>query len=658
MKTRWVLLTALVSAPAVAAPNVAVLQPGGGWMLADGRSWVPLQVEVQGGSPLVELRVEARGFEVRDLRRLDSRRGQFKLRMPAKETVTELYLSLRFADGTSRTEIYPLVVGPPRAPRLELAVSPEVIDVEGLPTDIATLVETDAPAVALAADGGQLLSASPRRGTLRLDAGLPPDAPSHVQLLAAASSPEGWSVAARGVSVTAPVRFRARIPRGWRLVVSGAEERVRPVTAPADGFTTLEGVRLRYGAPVRVFRQRRRRRKELALPVPTGKVGTGLVLALPGQAYADGGTGPTLAVTIPPDPFGGAPLWPDIEVEGARLVEVLTPDPAVKVLVLERPTRPTELSVRLDGLPAGRVRIDSNRGQQLALRVQSPGPDERAAALIEVRDDQNRLAPGRPRLRLGSGTELEPEAVSLGRWRVAVPFGLGPAEGSDELIAELAPLPIVVGEALELPRASVPLELARRNAVAARDDTPRSSPDTSPGLGLLLGGRLFGGTTFGSVRRGGLGLEGELELPILSERLGLRSGVELHYGRGDATITFPAGPVGGATELTGLLIPVEATLALFRTELDLVLRAGAALRYEAARVLIDGDDSGAGGRWGAGLRAGLEGTWQQGPGEWVLGALIEGLAASADGLTPDTTNVSGTLTGVRLEIGYRARLEL
>jgi hypothetical protein len=319
--------------------------------------------------------------------------------------------------------------------------------------------------------------------------------------------------------------------------------------------------------------------------------------------------------------------------------------------------------VRLDGLPVGEIELRPGRGQTLRLAVDEPAGDERAAAIVTVLDGHGlRTSAAPPRVRLAAGQRLEPLELARGRWRVAIPAGTPGARGDEvELIAELEPLPIVVGDALELPSASLPLTLeglppAVRATRAADAEAPRA--DERPGPAAALDAALFGGSTFGALRRGGIALGGELALPVLDERLGVRLGLEFGYGRAEGQVGFDAGPRPASTEITGLVVPLELTGVLLREPgFALRVRGGASLRHEASALTVDGVGAGGGRRWGAGLRLGVEGAltldrrWQL-----VLGGLLDGVAASADGFSTETAELSGALTGLRADIGVRAWL--
>ncbi|MEO1229759.1 MAG: hypothetical protein AAFZ18_12695 [Myxococcota bacterium] len=659
---------ALGAAPrsAEALATVTVARTGGGWLVADGRSRVPLTVIVDGDGPhLSGVRAQAGGIPVEGPVRLDARRYRFVLSMPGEERVEELRIELSFVDGTVRTETYPLVVGPSRPKPLDLTLEPSRLNIEFLPQTV-TLGSGPLPSgaeVEIHAAGADVeplhLHPTEIRASLQVPAEFPPHAPSHVQVLAVARFSEGFGAETLGLSIVAPVTLRAPVPRGWRMVVKGAEPSSEPMTPASrgpDGVAGLE-LRLRYGAPVRIFRVRQGRRRELSIPIPTGRVSAGVVAALPGQGFADGGTGPTLAVAVPPDPFGGAPVWPEIAVTGARLVDTVAIGPSVRVLVLERPTQAGLVEVELDGLPAGRIQLSSSFGEQLRLEPAPPREGERAAAVVEVRDGQGALTSRpRPAVRI-DGTKTRLEAVDEGRWRVAVPAREAEPGASADIRAELPPLPVAFGEPRTAPRIRTSLSLDPwRPAVSVG----RRSSRRGSGTAWSLGARVFGGSTFGSALRGGFGVELAVTLPPLEERFGLRSGLELGLAQRDGTFQFGAPDgVPGSTTIGGLILPLELTFAVVDVEaLTLSARAGASLRYEEAQLEVDGESAGGAARWSGSARFGVEGLIPLGPGQLMIGALFDGVFADASGLAASPNELTGDLAGLRGEIGWRAWLDL
>jgi hypothetical protein len=216
---------------------------------------------------------------------------------------------------------------------------------------------------------------------------LPVDAPSHISFLAAASGPRGWAARLSGLSVLSPLRVSLTIDPGYELVLEGTENKPEPVPAPADGKTVLEDV-VRYGAPVRAFAVKGKQKKELSVMVPSGLVPVATVAAIPGQDVADGGTGPTLVVAVPPGAFGSEPMWPELTVEGARLVS-MAPVPGAKdtkVLVLERPRRAETVTVLADGTALATLTFRAAHGEVLALSPAAPRSNERGAAVVRVTD--------------------------------------------------------------------------------------------------------------------------------------------------------------------------------------------------------------------------------------------------------------------------------
>lgn len=658
------------SAAAGYAP-IAVVRPGGGLLVADGRSIVPLVVLTQGEErALRSLRVTSTGGRLFGSERVGPHSARFFMAMPEREALLELNIDLEFEDGTRRTEVYPLVLSPAEPPALELSAAPPVLSAAE-PAEVEVLVSAAGEGLlrpivvsrpgAVRVMGSTEKASSTLRGRLALPPDLPSDAPSHVQLLAAAASLTGYAVRTLGLSVVAPVRIEARVPRGHRLLVEGAEAPVPPASRAPSGIATLDGVPLRYGAAVRVFQVRGRRRQELSIPLPAGRVPLGVASALPDQAFADGGTGPTIAVAVPPDPFGGQPTWPTIDVEGAKLVGVLEDGPAIRVLVLERPAEAGEVRLLLDGLPAAKIPLPAGRGFDVRLTPEPSAPGERGAAIVTVLDAYGRPTDGaRPRARLASGPSLEPVRLEPGRYRVALPVDVpGGAGELREVVAELEPLPVVLGDPLEPPRASLPvaLEGAPPELRAEALGSEQAGAASAAAVPIALWASAFGGATVSELLRGGVGAGAEARLPVLDGRLGARIGVELAYGRSEGEVTLEGGPSPSVTEVTGLILPLELVLAAMAGDrFDLLVRLGAAVRLESGALSVEGERVGGTERLAGSLRAGLEGQLAVGPGRIAFGALADGLLATADGLSDDRAALSGSLFGVRAEVGYRTWL--
>ncbi len=665
--TPLALALALAAVP-LAQARVAVVRPGGGLLVADGTSVVPLDVVLQGQTPaLRSVRVAASTGAALRAELISSDRARFLLPMPGNEALIELTLDLLFADGTRRTEIYPLVLPRPRGPELKLDVTPGAVPVLGQEPVTVRVAAIGDGLIGLdaATDLGRLelgtaaggMAARSREGPLALPFDLPPDAPSHAQLVAAATGVGGWAVATGSLAVVAPVRIRADVPRGWRLGVEGAETEVASVAAPADGYTTLEAVPIRYGAPVRVVQRRGRKRLELAVPLPVGRISPGVVLALPDQAWADGGTGPTLAVAIPPSPFGSRPSFPEVQLEGARLVAVVPAGPQVAVLVIDRPQDPKPVRVLLDGLPAGAVAFRAPRGHAVEVQPAPAGADERAAAMILVHaGDGTPASVPVPRVRW-AGSAVEPVFVDAGQWRVHLPAGTPGAPGDRvELVAELPAPPLVVGDALDLPRASVEVELVGLPpALRAEVEPAPGPPPAGPGIGLEPWAAGFGGSTFGGLAGGGVAAGLELALPPLERRFGLRLGFEVGHAVSAGETRFGADAVPSQAAVTGVLIPLEAAFVALRAgKTSLRLRAGAALRYEGGSLTVENLPAGGQARLGVGLRAGLEATVPIARRLGLtLGAVASGIGASAEGFSSENARFEGSLFGLRGEVGLR-----
>ena len=699
MRALGIALAALLAcSSAFAEPSpMAIVRPGGGFLVADGVSWVPLEIHYlapDGAPGITGARVLAQHGKVTGTRIVAKDRLRFLYQAPDRRRgVDELLdVTLTMADGDLVVEAFPLSVPEPEPPRIELEVSPEVMDAANPgPIRLTARARTEErlEGLAIYADRGQLepghrgpvpgepgppdsggsapcappaceeADPSVRRGTLRPPS-LPPDAPSYLNTAAVVSTARGFAVSARGIAVEAPVRISVQIPPGSELVVSGAQSAPAPVTAPADGRTVMEGVRVRYGAPIRIFERKGRVKKELSVALPTGVVAPGLVAPIPGQLVADGGTGPTAVVVIPPSPFGGKLFWPDITVEGARLVTTVELSERVRALVLERPSEPKTLRVLLDDQPAGALELGAARGERLDLTQAPQERDERGALLLSVRDASGALTDNPPpRGRSLSGHPLEVRRQGPGRYRLVVPPGSpGPPGDTGEVVAALEPPPLVLGDALRLPSARGVLTLAgpppALRVPGAELPAPAPSPELA-GLRFGLAASAFGGASLGSLLVLGGAVTADLRPPILGHRLALRSGLEFASAGGAGQVALsPDVALESRARVGGLLIPLEVGYAVLRSaDFELLVHAGAALRFERANLDVGGDGAGGGSRTGLGARAGLEASLAAGDGSLFVGVTLDALGAGASGFSSPAVQFAGDLTQVRAEVGYR-----
>lgn len=669
------LLLAASSAHAqLASPTIAIVRPGAGYLVADGESVVPLQVIVlagEGGPTVKRPRIVASEGRISGVRVIGDDRVELFYQPPARSTAVDeiLDISLTMSNGNRIAEAFTLLIPPPRPPDLEVRASPATFNAEQ-PTDVGIAATTTGEGVErleLSVDRGELARAQPEGSsralsmttTLQLPQ-LPPDAPSHLIVLAAASSATGYAVKQTGVDVLAPVRVSVEIAPGSQLAVEGAEIEQDPVPALADGRTVMDDVIIRYGKHVRAFELSGRKRREVSFVLPTGLVSLGTAMALPGQNVADGGTGPSIVVAVPPAPFGGEPFWPDLTLEGATLVATREVSPTAKVLVIERPTDAKTVRVLLDGEAIGEVAFGAALGQTMSARAVAVDRDERAALELTVTDASGNPADHPvPKARIEGGTLLAPARVAPGRYRVSIPPGTPGAPGATlEVYAELPPPPKVSGEALELVRATTAVTLAGPPpAVKSQETVVKRRPRRSKGLAPKIGvsGAALIGASFDTLVMVGGGVMAELRLPFLAHRFAVRAGLEAMYGSASGRVVVGDARLESRTAIAGVLVPIDFGFAVLAMEtFELLVRAGVAVRIERGGVSVAGSDVGGGSNVGIGARAGVEAAFALGDGALFIGATVAGIGARANGLSaPGGTRFEGNLTNVRAELGYR-----
>jgi hypothetical protein len=672
-------LLAAGSAHAQFAP-LTVVRPGGGILAADGVSVVPMQIVLQlrdGGPRIRSARIVASEGEISGTRVIGPGRVHFFYQAPDRRRgLDEIFdVALTLTDGNTVAEAFTLSIPATSRPTVELTTDPGELLAEA-PTSIrveASAFGDDLEGLVLKADHGRLSGEAPTGSgktlvsTATLEPPtLPPDAPSHLLVVAVAATGVGFGVKVADVPVAAPVRLSVEIPPGTRLEVTGAKNHPAPVPAPADGRTVMEGVEVDLTSPLAIYEVKGRSKKQLSVVVPTGVVSTGVAVPIPGQAVADGGTGPTVVVVIPPSTFGAPLFWPDIEVEGATLVRTEDVGPRVKALVLARPLEPKSIRVLLDEQPVGTIELGAARGQGLKLESLPAKSGERLAATVVVTTPEGSPTDlPAPKVRLEGGDALPLERVAVGRYRVHLPAGYPGTPGAAvELVAELPPLPKVTGAPQEYVQDRLRATLSGPPPAVRAEDAPPPPPPPPPpegrrsrGPGLLIGVSAQGaaGATFGGMLMFGGGLMGEVRLPLLEQRLALRLGVEFMRGSKSGRLTFDDDRrIETQTVVAGLLVPVDVGFAVVKGEaFELLVRAGGALRVEQGGLTVQGDAPGAGSRLGFGARAGLEAALTVGHGALYLGALVDGLGASLAGFSTEQVTLEGSLLGVRGDVGYR-----
>ncbi len=682
MKRVALIVAAALLSPAAAnaqleQPSIAVVRPGAGYLVADGRSRIPLHIVVLSGAsgPRVKRpRIVASEGRVTGVRIIGDDRVEMLYTPPARSSAVDeiLDISLTMSNGNRISEAFTLLIPPPRPPALELEASPDKMNVSS-PSDVGVAATTrgeNVERLELWADAGDLAPAYADGDDAQLSVQttlalpqLPPDAPSHIIVLAAASSATGYAVQQSGVSLLAPVRVSVEIEPGSELAVEGAEIEQEPVTALADGRTVMEDVIVRYGKRVRAYEVIEGERRELSVILPTGLVSLGTAMPLPGQNVADGGVGPSIVVAIPPAPFGGDPYWPEIAIEGARLVATDDLSPTMKVLVLERPTEAKAIRVLLDEEAIGEVEFGAALGNSMSVQRVALDRDERAAIAIEVKDASgNPTNHPVPKVRIEGGAVLEPVRTGVGRYRASIPPGTPGAPGATlDVYAELPPAPKVAGEALELVRETTSVELSGAPPAVKSKEEPKEVelPSTRRRAGLSpkfgASGAALIGASFDSLLMIGGGFMAELRLPFVAHRIAVRAGLELSYGSTTGRLVVGDSRLETKTAISGLILPIDFGFAVVHTDaFELLVRAGVAVRVEQGGISVGGNDLGGGSNVGIGGRATVEGALNVGDGALFLAATLSGLGASANGLSaPGGTQFDGNLTNVRAELGYR-----
>ncbi|MBI4818089.1 MAG: hypothetical protein HY791_17640 [Deltaproteobacteria bacterium] len=672
-------LVALGSHALAAEPDevaISIVMPGGGFLITDPTQKVPLEIVVRGHSGPENLKsasVRAQRGKVLSSRVIGP--GQVALSYvppPAAKAGPDTLEFTLVTDGEAQIlGNLTINVTAPEPPRLELGLEPSLLDVgrESKVMMRAHAVGSGLTGLEPRVSDGKLSDPAPisvahaereleLERELLLPADLPPEAPSHITTVAAVTGRGGYAAKAAGLSVIAPVRFRAEIPRGAQLSLSGAVDTPAPVTGAADGYTVISA-RARYGTEIRAYSTLRRKKEEVPIEVPTGLVTPGVVAAIPGQNVADGGAGPTLVVAVPPSAFGGAIDWPTITVEGAKLLSTVNLTSDLRALVLERPTVPGEISVLSDGVSIGVISFGAIRGRTVEMAKAQLKQGERAAVHVLVRDASGELT-DHPLPTATLGREpIELERESAGSYRVSIPKGTPGEPGTMvEVHARISPPPLVAGDALEVPEASFQVELLGPAPALKSGDsgfTAAPSGEASPRSVVGLGPRAAFGTTFSSQLSYGGGVSIDIRPGLIDGRLSFRSGLELVLSQRKGDVALSVGIEAPASLSIGALVaPVEVGFAFVKTKsVELDVHAGASIRFEDASLLVDSERAGGGSRTTLGGRAGLALGVALGPGDLLFDGVVDGLGVTADGLSGARVTLEGSLTTLRLDVGYR-----
>lgn len=662
--------------------KLALVRPGGGFLVADNSSIIPLQIiaDLPEGSKILEARVTADSGKVTGQKPYGDASVIFWYQPPTKKNgVRERFeVTLKFADG-ERSETFPVDIGSASAPSLDLLVEPSVLDVRSRGTSKpvtlnATASGRDITGLELTAQPGTLGEVQLSRfdDALRAAASvstndLPDDQPSYILGLAATSSGRGFAAKTAGVALEAPIRISVEIPPKTELHVEGASNNPDPVPAPADGRTVMEDVVVRYGAQLRAFSKKGSKKTEVSISVAS-MISPGVAMAIPGQNVADGGTGASILVAVPPSPFGDdVPMWPEVQVEGAQLIGEVKVAADIRALIIRRPDEPSTVSVLLDEQRVASIDFGARHGVDVAIANTYAKAEERAAFDVFVRDSNGAFTDlPVPRIKTKDGRELKGIRSDAGKYRVALPSNFPGNSGSEiEVVAEIPPPPFVGGEVLEFGRASVKVMLGGSggpvSSNSGRPDstkieekiTPSTPDDGELRLRFALGLTAGVGTTFSKLLVAGGGLTAEVRPPLLENRLAIRTGVEFAHASGSGTLNFEEAAESSVV-IAGLYIPVDVGFAVVHTDdFELALRAGMTLRFENGVLRASGDTVAGSKRTGFSIQATVDAAFNAGPGALVLGATLYGVGASADGFSSDEKTLSGALVGVRAEAGYK-----
>lgn len=673
--------------PAAAQGQIAltIVRPGGGFLVTDGKSTVPLELQLRtadGPVPIASAKIRASMGRVRRTKIVADGRVSFLYTPPRRNVKTPemLDVSVRTRSGDNLLEAFPIDVPPPGSPALSLQVEPSVIDAtKPRRVDIKAIAKGNklSSLQIYASDGAlssRALSRGPRGGLLgsasfNAPANMPGDAPSHFIVLAAASGDDGFAAGQVGVSATAPLRIRAEIEPGSTLILEGAERDPAPVVAPPDGYTTVYGT-VRYGAKVRAFAVRDRDESEVPIVVPSGLVPAGLARAIPGQNVADGGTGATILVAVPPSPFGGKIVWPQLEIEGAVLEGQVELSDDLRALILRRPTAATQVTVLADFQPIGTIEFGPGHGTSIELSPDLTRPGERGALLAVVRDPfgepTNHPVPA---ARTSAGANLSAEEVGPGQFRIALPSSTPGATGAETLVTvDLAPPPVVAGDPVELVGQTARVELegpppairptARQRETFVKTKRPEADEDEGIGFAIGLSGSGHGGLSFpGQMPVFGGGVQGDVRLPLWDNRLGVRVGLEYMHATKKGAVTFATDQILESKQIiAGVIVPVEIGVSPVKDEIfELAVRVGGELRFLGTELQVGGEIFGSS-SFAAAARVNLEAGITLGPGAVFVAATVSGLGASSDGLTGNNARFEGLLLTGRLDLGFRVWL--
>lgn len=653
--------------------SVALVKPGGGFLTTDGRQKIAIELiasDAKGPLDLAKVEIRANQGKTSGSEVIGLGRALFYYAPPDKPRATSDIIDLRLVKRAGGEALYsvPIEVAAPASPRLGIDAKPLRFLAEK-PESIDILASAPAASQLAIEPSHGAFQAGPQSGGTRLSGtwvppkDLPADAPSHLMAVVSAVGPAGFSSRCVSISALADIRVSTEIPPGNQLVLEGSENKPTPKTAAADGKTVIEDL-VRYGAPIRAFSIKGKTKKEIPISIPSGLIPVAVAQAIPGQNIADGGTGPSIVVAVPPPPFGGELMWPELKVEGASLVST-QPVPGskdVKVLVLTRPKGPKVVNVLADGMAIAQVPFLAAHGEVVDLSATPAKSGERGAVIARIRDVFGSPAESpEPRARIDGGPAINLTRIGVGEYRVSIPPGVPGEPGQIKtIVVELAPPRSLTGEALEFAasRQKVALE-GPPPALVAKEEAPEPTTRTGlphgPRLRLGLSGGALGGSTFGGQLVIGAEVSFEARFPLLGERLGAAIGVEALRGSGAGSVTLAPGVTQSSSFIfAGTVFPIGASFTLLELEsFELLVRAALELRIEAGVIDVGVDRAGGATRFGIGFRAGAEGAFDVGPGAITVGLGLAGIGSSASGFSTDKVTIEGSVTHVRLDLGFR-----
>ncbi|MCC7381665.1 MAG: hypothetical protein IT384_07525 [Deltaproteobacteria bacterium] len=668
------LIVLVAAAPSAARepPTVAVVKPGAGYLVTDPQAKVPIEILLSDEKgPVRAKSIELRPAlgRISDVKIVAPGRVLFYYSPPAKAPAGKetLDLEIVYADGDSDLLPLSIEMAAPKGPALSLDLSPAKLLAEAVgPVEVRARAR-DAEALLVTTSNGRLEVSEPAKsdgaiaqsGSLTPPDELPDDAPSHILVLAASSGPSGYSAKAAGLSVMANLRVSAEIEPGFALTLQGSETNPTPVPAASDGRTVIQGL-VRYGSPIHAYAVRAGKKREVPITLATGVVPVAVAAPIPGQNIADGGVGPAIVVAVPPSPFGGDPIWPEITVEGAQLLAQPKLARDMNALVIERPRRPGTVSVLADGAPIASIPFQAAHGELIELEATPATKDERGALSVEVKDlFGSPTDTPKPTLKLAEGESLRVERIGPGRYRAAIPAGVEGETGEKrQVIAQLAPPKGLSADALELAQATadVPLE-GPPPALRAEGEAGASAGfgDDAGSFRLGLLAEATAGTTFGGQLVLGGGALAELRPPWLERRLALRAGFEVFRASGAATVDNAGTELAGDSLVAGLVIPIDVGMVILQSSsFEWVGRAGLELRNESAVLNVGSDRAGGGSRFGLSGRVSTGAAFVLGAGSLTAELTLAGIGASAAGFSAaDTITFEGALLHVRLDLGFR-----